>query len=144
MMGTDSAKADTDGDGVPDAADPCPLTPKGKTDDDTSQIRQAVFAELLATSENCGLVCMLQREGPEGDFARQEYYGFAGYVLPAKRACTGAVNITNIQVKIISPDLAEASISDWEGGLAASLHGAKLKKISGRWVVVEFRMTGIS
>jgi hypothetical protein len=47
-------------------------------------------------------------------------------------------------VDLISTTTATATISDWEGNLAASGHQAKLKKLHGKWVVVEFKMTWIS
>ena len=47
-------------------------------------------------------------------------------------------------MRIDSPTTASATISDYEGNLAGSEHDAKLEKINGKWVVVEFKMTWIS
>jgi len=47
-------------------------------------------------------------------------------------------------VDLKSPDTATATINDWEGNLAASGHLVKLKKLHGKWIVVEFKMDWIS
>jgi hypothetical protein len=137
---TDQNDPDCDNDGIPDGNDSNPLTPPTKEPNDTHEIRQAVFSILLATSSNRQLIFIIDK----GDQARQEYYGSAGPVFPAKETEPGAINITTIDVKITSPTRASAYVADWEGNLAASGHEAKLRKIRGKWVVVQFAMTWIS
>ena len=137
---TDPQKPDCDGDGIPDGNDSNPLTPPTKQPDDTHQIRQAVFSILLATSSSRQPIFIVAN----GDFAEQEYYGYAGLVLPAKKAKPGRINITAIKVEITSPTTAIAGITDYEGSLAASGHRAKLKKVNGKWIVIEFALTFIS
>jgi len=137
---TDLNDPDSDGDGISDGKDSNPLTPKQKETNDTTEIRQAVFSVLFATTSSQGTVVIVDRD----DFAKQEYYGFAGAVLRAPESKQGFVNVTSIDIRYQSETDATANISDWEGSLAASVHEAKLKKINGKWVVIEFRMTMIS
>lgn len=137
---TDPRNPDCDEDGILDGNDSNPLTPPVKEPNDSHYIRQAVFSILLATSSNRGPIFIVKK----GDFAEQEYYGCAGVILPANKAESGRINITAIDVKITSPTTAIAGISDYEGNLAASGHRAKLKKVKGKWVVIEFALTIIS
>jgi hypothetical protein len=137
---TDLRNPDSDEDGLPDGKDCNPLTPKHNDINDVTEIRQAVFSALCATGNSQDAVVIVDR----GDFAKQEYYGFGGVVLRSPEIRTGFINIVAIMVKIESPTTATATIADYEGPLAASGHEAKLKKINGKWVVVEFKMTWIS
>ncbi|MBN2181216.1 MAG: HEAT repeat domain-containing protein [Sedimentisphaerales bacterium] len=137
---TDPDNPDSDGDGSPDGKDSNPLTTKLKQTDDITEIRQAVFAALFATSNSQNAIVIVDRD----DFAQQEYYGFGGVVLRAPQSRDGFVNVTSIDIRYQSDDAATIDISDWEGPEAASTHEAKLEKINGKWVVVEFKMTMIS
>jgi hypothetical protein len=137
---TDPNGPDSDNDGLPDGGDCNPLTPKHNDTNDVIQIRQAVFSTFCATSNSRDTIVIVDR----ADLAKQEYYGYGGIVLRSPKVRPGFVNITAIEVDIISPDTATATINDWEGNLAASGHMAKLKKLHGKWVVVEFKMTWIS
>lgn len=137
---TDPNNPDSDNDGLPDGGDSNPLTPKHNDTNDVTQIRQAVFSALCATSNSRITIVIVDRAG----FAKQEYYGYGGFVLRSPEIRRGFVNITGIKVNLISLDTATADITDYEGSLAASGHQAKLKKLHGKWVVVEFKMTWIS
>jgi hypothetical protein len=137
---TDPQNPDCDNDSIPDGKDSNPFTPRHKKKDDVVEIRQAIFSILLATSPSRRTISIIDK----GDFARQEYYGYSGFVLRLPETRQGSINITQIEVKLESTDTATAFICDWEGMLAASVHEAKLKKIYGKWVVVEFKMTMIS
>jgi hypothetical protein len=137
---TDPNNPDSDNDGLPDGRDCNPLTPKHNDTNDVTEIRQAVFSVFCATSNSRDTIVIVDR----ADFAKQEYYGYGGIVLRSPEIRPGFVNITGIKVNLKSPDTATATISDWEGNLAASGHLAKLKKLHGKWVVVEFKMTWIS
>lgn len=137
---TSAQNPDTDGDGVLDGEDGNPLTPKHKLTNDIAEIRQAVFAILFATCNSQDIVCVVEK----GEFANQEYYGYGGFVLKSAEVTPGAVNITELTVQIDSPTAATATITDWEGNLAASERKIQLKKIHGKWVVVDFRMMGIA
>ncbi len=152
LFGTDPANVDTDKDGGLDGADAAPMTPPVKLAGDEAEIRQAVFAVLLATSNNRDAVVLVEdapgreKTEPPGkpEFTRQEYRGFGGCVLRSERTRNGFVNITRLGVRMDSPTTATANISDWEGPEAASVHEAKLKKIHGKWVVTEFKIARIS
>jgi len=137
---TDPNNPDSDKDGLPDGKDSNPLTPKHNDTNDLIQIRQAVFSTFCATSNSRDAIVIVDR----ADLAKQEYYGYAGIVLRSPKVRPGFVNITGIKVNLKSPDVATATISDWEGNLAASGHQTKLKKLNGKWIVVEFKMTWIS
>jgi len=132
--------ADTDEDGVNDAQDSNPLTPKTDEHTDLTEIRQAVFSVLFATCNSRNAITVVG----DKDFANQEYYGYGGVLIKFPRTIGGLVNLTGIEVDIKSPTEATATISDWEGMLAASGHEATLKKLHGRWVVTDFHMTWIS
>jgi hypothetical protein len=134
---TDPNGPDSDRDGLPDGRDCNPLTPKHNDTNDVTQIRQAVFSAFCATSNSRDTIVIVDR----ADFAKQEYYGYGGIVLRSPQSRDGFVNITSITVDLKSPDTATATIKDWEGNQAASRHLAKLKKLHGKWIVVEFEMT---
>ncbi len=131
---------DTDKDGVPDGNDSNPLTPRHEDSNDIVEIRQAVFSVLFATSNSRDAIVIVDK----GDFAKQEYSGFAGPVLRCPQKRDGFVNVMDLTIDLESPTSATARISDWEGSEAASTHKAKLKKVNGKWVVVEFMLTRIS
>ncbi len=137
---TDAKNPDSDGDGIADGKDSNPLTPKQKDVNDTMEIRQAVFSALFATSNSRNAIVIVDRD----EFAKQEYYGFSGAVLKSSESRQGFVNLTSIDIRYQSEDAATVWISDWEGNMASSVHEAKLKKINGKWVVIEFRLTLIS
>ncbi len=137
---TSPVNPDSDGDGIIDGLDSNPLTPKHKGSGDIVEIRQAVFSALFATSNSQDAIVIVER----GDFAKQEYYGYSGFVLRSSKIRRGFVNITKVEVKVENPSLATAEIVDWEGLLAASGHKAKLRKIHGKWVVVEFQRSWVS
>ena len=137
---TDAKNPDSDGDGIADGKDTNPLTPKQRDVNDTTEIRQAVFSVLFATTSSRNAVVVVGRD----EFAKQEYYCFSGAVLRASESRRGFVNLTSIDIRYQSENAATVWISDWEGEEAASIHEAKLKKINGKWVVVEFVMIMIS
>jgi hypothetical protein len=137
---TDPNNPDSDGDGTANGNDSNPLTAAVTEPNDLQQIRQAVFSVLFATCDSRDALVVVDK----GDFAKQEYRGFAGPVLRSAQKRPGFVNIMYLTVNLESPDSATANISDWEGAEARSVHQAKLKKISGKWVVVHFMLTLIS
>jgi len=139
-MSTDPNKPDSDGDGVLDGKDSNPLTPKHKDKNDVTEIRQAVFSVLFATTRSRNIITIVDRN----EFAKQEYYGYSGPAIKIAEHIEGIVNVTSIDIKYQSDDEATVSISDHEASEAASGHEAKLKKIHGKWVVIDFKMTWIS
>ena len=145
--GTSPDKADTDGDSVPDGDDRNPMTPRHIASDDIHEIRQAVFATLFNTSNSRHAIVMVEDatdKGEMADFTRQEYYGYLGHILKSRRIRDGFVNIRRLEVVFDSENSATATIHDYEGNAAASEHEAVLKKTKGKWVITEFRMTGVA
>ena len=135
---TNRRKPDSDRDGLPDGKDSNPLTPKHSKTYDMTEIRQAVFSVLFATSNSQGAIVIVER----GDFAKQEYYGFGGVVLRAAKVRNGFVNIHILEAEIESPTAATAIIGNHGGNMGGGRNEAKLRKINGKWVVIEFKMTG--
>ncbi|MBN1974320.1 MAG: HEAT repeat domain-containing protein [Sedimentisphaerales bacterium] len=137
---TDPKKSDSDGDSIPDGKDSNPLTPKHNETNDITEIYQAVFSVMFATSNSRNAIFVVDR----GDFAKQEYYGYAGPVMRIAKHIEGIVNLTSIDIKYQSKDEATVDISDHVASESASGHDVKLKKLHGKWVVVSFEMTWIS
>jgi hypothetical protein len=75
---------------------------------------------------------------------RQEFFGYSGWVVPSAERQPGRINLAGMEVTLTSPTTAEATVTDWEGMLAASGHRARLEKKHGRWVLVQFGMAWIS
>ena len=113
---------------------------EGPPPDDVSEIRQEVFSATFTTSDSRDPILLVG----DDDFAKQEYHGYRGPVLRLPRVRDGFPNVIEIDVETDSPAEATARITDWEGNMAASSHRALLKRIRGKWVVVEFRLTWIS
>ncbi|MBN2591037.1 MAG: HEAT repeat domain-containing protein, partial [Sedimentisphaerales bacterium] len=139
-LSTDPKNPDSDGDSIPDGKDSNPLTPKHNETNDTTEIYQAVFSVMFATSNSRNAIVVVDR----GEFAKLEYNGYAGPVIRIAEHIEGCVNLTSIDIKYQSEDEANVTISDHVASLSASGHDVKLKKIHGKWVVVSFEMTWIS
>jgi hypothetical protein len=139
---TDPNNPDTDKDGVTDANDSNPLTPKHNKTDDVTQIRQAVFSVLFATSDCRDAIHLID----PGNSGKQEYYGYGGFVLRGLKMREGHVfvNFGEVEILIQLPTMAEASIYSTIGNEGNVVYRAKLKKIHGKWVVVEFEVAEVS
>jgi hypothetical protein len=131
---TDPTNPDSDKDGVVDGNDTNPLTPKHKKTNDLTEIRQAVFSVLFATCAAQDTIVIVEK-----DFVKQEYYGNVGAVLRSPQKRREFVNIMDITVKLESHTAATVTVS-----VSLSSHKAKLKKINGKWVVVQFTLGKIS
>ena len=66
-----------------------------------------------------------------------DYYHFSRKPSTIQNIVTN----TSIKIKYKSQDEAIVDIGNYLGSLAISGHEVKLKKILGKWVVVEFKMT---
>lgn len=138
-IGTSSRIADTDTDGVPDAQDGNPLTRPHEPSDE-AEIRQRLFEALFATNDSRDVLLVVEGTGLE----RQQFFGYSGWVVPTAERRPGRINLTGMDVTLASPTRAQATVTDWEGMLAASGRAARLEKKHGRWVLVQFGMTWIS
>jgi len=133
-LSTDPKNPDSDADGIPDGKDSNPLTPKHKEINDTTELRQAVFSLTFATSNSQSIVRVIDR----GEFAKQEYYGYAGALIRVQKSIQGFVNLTSIDIRSQSEDSATVWINDYVGSLSARGQEVILKKINGKWVVIGF------
>ncbi|MBN1974321.1 MAG: HEAT repeat domain-containing protein [Sedimentisphaerales bacterium] len=139
---TDPKNPDSDSDGIQDGKDTNPLTPKHKEINDITKIRQAVFSVIFAvTSSNKAIVVINKNED---EFAKQEYYGFAGPVLRASKVRDGFANLTSIDIKEQSENAATVWINDWEAVEASRGREVKLKKLHGKWIVTRFGIMRMS
>jgi len=143
-LGTNPHRRDTDGDGIPDGRDVCPLfaRPADTRADETGAILQKAIFATFAMSGSRELL-YVQRGAPRIHLA-----GYGGPVLfdrdiPADGNGGGG---TWVGWKIASRDATTASVevSDWEGMLAAGTVDVQLRKIDGVWVVVSVRLTRLS
>lgn len=132
-VGTDPKVADSDGDTVPDGRDGNPLTPAGQVSGDEEEIRQAVFTFLFAAAGSEDPIYLVDR----GEFARQEYLGHRGLVLPVPELQPGRVNVVEFNVSMESATSAKASIMHGQWAEAISNHTLSLQKLHDHWVVVE-------
>jgi len=133
-LGTDPEKADSDSDGKPDGADPCPLTPAPKHIDEDAAIRQAVFTAIYATRSDRKVIYM--SEGAPS--ASDEYRGYIGFILPTKDLKMGFYNL-KIDVKSRTPNTAEVKlIARWEFDEAVG-STVTVEKKHGKWVAADIR-----
>lgn len=133
----DPKNPDTDGDGVMDGLDPCPLTPAQKESDDATAIRQAVFEAFFATCNSREIIYMIYEEGA----AQQEYYGYPGVVLPATKAVRGRNNVTMDFERVLEGDWAPVLVECSVDLLCSRGYYVTVKKIKGMWVVESFDET---
>ena len=133
-LSTDPKNPDSDADGILDGKDSNPLTPRHKEINDTTELRQAVFSLTFATSNSQSIVRVIDR----GEFAKQEYYGYAGALIRVQKSIQGFVNLTSIDIRSQSEDSATVWINDYVGSLSARGQEVILKKINGKWVVIGF------
>jgi hypothetical protein len=134
-LGTDLRHPDSDGDGVPDGKDGNPLTPPLDRTDDTTQIRQAVFSFMYATSDSEDVLVVEQGR----PFAKQEYRGYRGIVIPAPRLGQNCATLTRFAVTLDAADAATVEINESGLGSGAGWQ-IGLKKYHGKWVVVDYRL----
>ncbi|MBN2588727.1 MAG: HEAT repeat domain-containing protein [Sedimentisphaerales bacterium] len=138
-LSTNPKNPDSDGDGLPDSKDSNPLIAKHKEINETTEIFQAVFSIMFATSNSHDIMFVVDRD----EFAKQEYYGYPGPIILTPSAIDGFLNLTSLKYKYKSEDEAILTVSDHIGSLAGSVYEVKLKKILGKWVVVELKTTMI-
>src|SRR5205814_1570086 len=80
-LGTDPARADTDGDGIPDGRDANPLAPPAPARSVRARLLQALFAALYGGDPTRSPVLVMLEPGQ-----RQEFYGGRGRVLCISKA----------------------------------------------------------
>jgi hypothetical protein len=141
-IGSNPHSADTDGDGIPDGRDVCPLYAKPPGADEASQVLQtAIFGAFAMTGSRQLLYATPQTP-------RVHLSGYGGPIIydraiPKSGDGNGAVYVS---WKIMSRTENDAvvELTDWEGMLAAGGQDVTLKRTAGRWVVVAVRSTWVS
>jgi hypothetical protein len=144
-LGLDPNKKDTDGDGLADGEDPCPnfAAPSGHENDEESQIVQKAFFPTFAWSQSRFALLV----GPES--AKVHISGYSGPIIYVadvdkwhKEHERGWMFL-DWTVKR-SGDEAEVRFSDYEGSEAGSTQYILLRKIDGKWLVVQRRIGRVS
>ena len=139
-LGTNPHAQDSDGDGVSDGRDVCPLEAAATVRDESSFILQkAVFGAFALTGSRQLLFATPQTP-------RVCVAGYGGPILLDRAIPETADGGTYVSWKIVEKTTADAvvEITDWEGRLAAGGQHVFLKKIAGTWVVVAVRGTWVS
>lgn len=142
-IGTNPHAPDSDGDGIPDGRDVCPLwplPPASSPDDNDTILQRAILAAFALT----GSRQMLYVTPPT---PRIHIRGYAGPVIfnrPLPRGgATGGVYVSwRIRERTATDAVVE--LTDWEGLLAAGGQDVFLKKVLGRWTVVAVKATWVS
>jgi hypothetical protein len=142
-IGTNPHASDSDGDGLPDGRDVCPLyaAPQTRTSDDNETILQkAVFAAFALTGSRQMLYVTPSTP-------RVHISGYGGPIV-FDRAIPrdGSSDGVYVSWKIRDRGTADAvvEVTDWEGLLAAGGQDVYLKKVLGTWTVVAVKPTWVS
>lgn len=142
-LGTNPTNPDTDGDGLADGDDACPLfpRPKGETGEDTIILQKAVFAAFGLTGSR--ELLYVKRGTPP-----IHVWGYSGPILfdrdLPKNPFGPAGVYVSWAIKSRTSTAASVELTDWEGPLAAGGQTVFLRKIRSTWVVVERRTTWVS
>ena len=149
-IGTDPGAADTDGDGIADGFDTCPLlaAPKVAGPDDTREILQAAFFATLGISRSRMLITV------RPNMPKLHLAGYLGPVIfsdtpqPVDRFGSPSGDDRPIwldwTIVPMGDDQAVVLFNDVEGMLAAGGQNVYLKKLRGKWYVVAQQTTWIS
>jgi Bacterial TSP3 repeat len=142
-IGTNPHAPDSDGDGLPDGRDVCPLWPLPSAtalDDNEAVLQRAVFAAFVLTGSRQMLYVTPATP-------RIHVRGYGGPIifdrpLPSRGSSGGVYVSWRIRERTATDAVVE--LSDWEGLLAAGGQDVFLKKVLGRWTVVAVKPTWIS
>lgn len=141
---TRHTERDTDKDGIADKRDSNPLTPRQKTNGDLELIRQAAFAYIFNTTNSRMSILTVDDPKKESNPAQQEYYGYYGKILKRSEIEHGWENLREIKVTMESPKSAYVTVEEWWGYTCGSTVNLRIRKLHGRWVVVESLGGGVS
>ena len=142
-IGTNPHAPDSDGDGIPDGRDVCPLLPlpSATTPDDNDTILQrAVFAAFALTGSRQMLYVTPAT-------TRVHVRGYGGPIIfdrPLPSGGSGGGVYVSWRIRERSATDAVVELTDWEGLLAAGGQDVFLKKVLGRWTVVAVKATWVS
>ena len=142
-IGTNPHAPDSDGDGLPDGRDVCPLWPRPSAtplDDNETILQGAVFAAFALTGSRQMLYVTPATP-------RVHVRGYGGPIifdrpLPSSGSSGGVYVSWRIRERSAADAVVE--VTDWEGLLAAGGQDVFLKKVLGRWTVVAVKATWVS
>jgi hypothetical protein len=142
-IGTNPHAPDSDGDGIPDGRDVCPLWPlpvATAPDDNDTILQRAVFAAFALTGSRQMLYVTPTTP-------RVHVRGYGGPIifdrpLPSRGSSGGVYVSWRIRERTATDAVVE--LSDWEGLLAAGGQDVFLKKVLGKWTVVAVKATWVS
>jgi hypothetical protein len=145
-LGLNPAKADTDGDGIPDGMDVCPnyAPARGEDADEDAQIlRRAIFAAYGLTDAREMLIV----EPP--NTRRVQAWGLRGPIIfrETQRDRSKDVSFGGIYVfwsVTRNNDTAQVVVGDYIGPEAAGSQVFVLRKIAGAWYVIERKFGSVS
>ena len=142
-IGTNPHAADSDGDGIPDGRDVCPLyaAPGARAADDSATILQkAVFAAFALTGSRQMLY--VTPSTPPVHFS-----GYGGPIVfdraIPRDGSSGGVYVS-WRIRDHNDTDAVVELTDWEGVLAAGGQNVFLKRVLGKWTVVAVKPTWVS
>ena len=142
-IGTNPHAPDSDGDGLPDGRDVCPLWPLPSTtplDDNEAILQRAVFAAFALTGSRQMLYVTPATP-------RVHVRGYGGPIIfdrPLPSGGSGGGVYVSWRIRERSATDAVVELTDWEGLLAAGGQDVFLKKVLGRWTVVAVKATWVS
>ena len=134
-IGTDEHAPDTDGDGMPDGADVCPLyaAPQEEaSNEDAIILRKAIFATF-------GLTGSRQLLYVTPGTPRVHVFGYGAPILfdhpmPADSSAVGTYVTWRIAEK--NATMARVELTEWEGSRSGSRQTVVLKKVVDLWAVI--------
>jgi hypothetical protein len=142
-IGMNPHAPDSDGDGIADGRDVCPLWPRPSVtsaDDNDTILERAVFAAFTLTGSRQMLYVTPST-------SRVHIRGYGGPIIFDRAipsgGSTGGVYVS-WKIRERSASDAVVELSDWEGLLAAGGQDVFLKRIRGRWTVVAVKATWVS
>ena len=142
-IGTNPHAADTDGDGIPDGRDVCPLYPAPgarAADDSATILQKAVFAAFFLTGSRQMLY--VTPSTPPVHFS-----GYGGPIVfdrAIPRDGSGGGVYVSWRIRDHNDTDAVVELTDWEGLLAAGGQNVFLKRVLGKWTVVAVKPTWVS
>lgn len=146
-LGTDPLNPDTDGDGIPDGADPCPrYSAKGAPEDEETKILQKAFFAEYGLSNSRYLILVGPKSKP---IQVVSYRGRVLYLSKEREAAwkkdhpLGGIFL-NWTVTRDAADEATVELHDWEGKLQAGGMTLHLKRYGAEWFVVQVVPGGVA
>jgi hypothetical protein len=142
-IGTNPHASDSDGDGIPDGRDVCPLyaAPGARASDDSATILQKAFFAAFALTGSRQMLYVTPSTPPV------HLTGYGGPIIfdraIPRNGSSGGVYVS-WKIRDHSATDAVVEVTDWEGLLAAGGQDVFLKKVLGKWTVVAVKPTWVS